>query len=38
MLVDKVGHERAAQLFPLAINPDDPRDDKEKPKAAVPAI
>ena len=25
MLVDKLGPERAAQLFPLNINPDDPR-------------
>jgi penicillin G amidase len=31
MLVDKLGPERASQLFPLNINPDDPRDDAFKP-------
>lgn len=35
MLVDKLGPERAAQLFPLNINPDDPRDEAVKPKTST---
>jgi len=36
MLVDKLGPDRANQLFPLNINPDDPRDEvsKSKPSAS----
>jgi penicillin G amidase len=33
-LADKLGAERAAQLFPLNINPDDATDDRSKPKAS----
>lgn len=36
MLVDKLGPERAAQLFPLNINPDDPGDEANKPRASTP--
>jgi penicillin amidase len=35
MLVDKLGPERAAQLFPLNINPDDPRDGTGMPKRSA---
>jgi penicillin G amidase len=36
ILVDKLGPERAAQLFPLNINPDDPGDEDNKPGASTP--
>ncbi len=36
MLVDKLGPERASQLFPLNINPDDPSDQAgRRPKSSV---
>jgi len=35
LLVDRLGPERARELFPLNINPDDPRDEVAKPVAST---
>jgi len=35
MLIDKLGPERARELFPLNINPDDPRDEISKTASSV---
>ncbi|MCA1962019.1 MAG: penicillin acylase family protein [Desulfomonile sp.] len=35
MLVDKVGPERARELFPLNVNPEDPRDEITKPATST---
>lgn len=38
MLVDKVGLERARELFPLNINPDDPQDTITEPAGSAHAV